>query len=62
MENVMLSIKFVLFAVMEIAVVILFASVLIASVYQIVRDKVQESRRQDGVAQEAGKSFRPVLK
>jgi len=61
METTMLSIKFVLFALMEIAVVGIFAAVLIASVYQIVRDKVRESRLQDGVAQEP-KSFRPVLK
>lgn len=58
----MMSIKFVLFAVMEIAVVVLFAAVLVAMVYQVVRDKVQESRQQDGVAQESGKSYRPVLK
>ncbi|MBN1317481.1 MAG: hypothetical protein JXA42_18510 [Anaerolineales bacterium] len=58
----MLSIKFVLFALMEIAVVGIFAAVLVAAVYQIVRDRVQESRRQDGMVQESGKSFRPVLK
>lgn len=62
MENIMITIKYIILAVMEFAIIAMFVAVLVAAVYQIVRDKVLQSRRQDGLAQDSGKEFRPVLK
>ena len=52
MESIMLGVKFLLFFALEFTVLIVIGAVLIAGVYQIVRDKVRESRRQDQVAPE----------
>lgn len=49
MENIMLTVKFVLFLAMELFVIGALGAVLIAGLYRIVRDKVRESRRLDGV-------------
>ncbi|HID65106.1 MAG TPA: hypothetical protein EYP49_20500 [Anaerolineae bacterium] len=49
MESTMLTVKFVLFLAMELFVIGALGAVLIAGLYQIVRDKVRESRRLDGV-------------
>ena len=52
MESVMLTIKFVLFLAMEVFVIATMVSALILGLYQIVRDKVRESRRLDEVVPE----------
>ena len=49
MENVMLAIKFLLFLALELSVFVVIGAVLIAGLYQIVRDKVRESQRFDQV-------------
>ena len=54
MEETFLMIKFALFVVLEFAVLALIGAVLIAAIYQIVREKVLESRRQDEIALETG--------
>lgn len=56
MESIMLTLKFALFLAMEIFVVATIAGALILGLYQIVKDKVTESRRLDEVAPET----RPV--
>lgn len=53
METTMLSIKFLLFLAMEAFVVAVIVAALIAGLYQIVRDKILESRRLDKLAPEA---------
>jgi Na+-translocating ferredoxin:NAD+ oxidoreductase RnfG subunit len=53
MDTVMLSIKFLLFFALEFAVLAVIGAVLVAGLYQIVRDKVRESRRQDQIAPES---------
>ena len=53
MESTFLAIKFVLFVAMEILVIGTLGAVLIMGLYQIVRDKVRESRLLDQVAPEA---------
>jgi hypothetical protein len=53
METTMLDIKFLLFLAMEASVVAVIGAVLIAGLYQIVRDKILESRRLDKLAPEA---------
>jgi hypothetical protein len=52
MENVALTIKFALFLAMEVFVVATLVGALILGMYQIVRDKVRESRRLDEVGLE----------
>ena len=58
MENIMLTVKFVLFLAMELFVIGVLGAVLIAGLYQIVRDRVRESRRLDGMVPKA----RPVTR
>jgi len=53
MENVMLTIKSLMFLALELSVFVVIGAVLVAGLYQIVRDKVRESRRRDQVASEA---------
>jgi hypothetical protein len=53
MDKVMLAIKYLEFLALELAVFGVMGTVLIAGLYQIVRDKVRESRRRDQVAQAA---------
>ncbi len=48
----MLTVKFVLFLAMELFVLGVMGAVLIAGLYQIVQDKIRESRRLDGIAPE----------
>jgi hypothetical protein len=52
MENIMLTVKFVLFLAMEVFVVATMGAVLILGLYQIVKDKIRESRYLDKVASE----------
>lgn len=53
MENVFLTIKFVLFLAMELFVIGVVGAVLIAGLYQIVRDRIRESRLLDQIPQES---------
>jgi Na+-translocating ferredoxin:NAD+ oxidoreductase RnfG subunit len=50
MESIMLAVKFVAFYGIQVVVVALVGVTLIAGLYQLVRDKVRESRRLDEVA------------
>lgn len=52
MEETMLAIKAIMFIAMEGVVIGVIAAVLIAGVYQIVRDKVREARQRDEIVQE----------
>jgi len=52
MESIMLTIKFIMFLAMEVIVLAVIAGVLIAGLYQIVRDRVLESRRRDQITPE----------
>jgi hypothetical protein len=52
MESVMLTIKFALFLAMEVFVIATMVSALILGLYQIVKDKVRESRILDEIAPE----------
>jgi hypothetical protein len=52
MENVFLSVKFVLLVAMEVFVIGTLGAAMIAGLYQIVRDKVRESRLLDQVTPE----------
>jgi hypothetical protein len=52
MENTFLTIKFVLFLAMELFVIGAVGAALIAGLYQIVRDRIRESRILDQVPQE----------
>jgi hypothetical protein len=52
MENVFLSAKFALFVIMEVFVIGTLGAALIAGLYQIVRDRVRESRLLDQVTSE----------
>jgi len=52
METTMLGIKYVLFLALEVFVFAVMGAALIAGLYQIVRDKIRESRRCDEVALE----------
>jgi hypothetical protein len=54
MEDIMLFVKFILFFAMEFTVLAVIAAVLVAGLYQIVRDRVRESRRQDEITPETG--------
>jgi hypothetical protein len=50
METVMLTLKYIEFVVMELSVVAIFGGVLVAGLYQIVRDKVRAARQGDEFA------------
>ena len=50
MEITMLGIKYVVFLALEVFVFAAMGAVLIAGLYQIVRNKIRESRRLDEVA------------
>ena len=52
MESIMLTVKFALFLAMEVFVVATVVGALIVGLYQVVRDKVRESRRLDEVVPE----------
>jgi hypothetical protein len=52
MESIMLTLKFALFLAMEVFVVAAIAGALILGLYQIVKEKVVESRRVDEVTPE----------
>jgi ABC-type proline/glycine betaine transport system permease subunit len=52
MESVMLTIKFAIFLAMEVFVVATMVGALILGVYQIVKDKIRESRRLDEIVPE----------
>jgi hypothetical protein len=43
------AIKFLEFLALELSVVVLMGAVLIAGLYQVVRDRVREARRQDQI-------------
>ena len=60
MENVMLTIKYLMFAALELSVFIVIGAVLVAGLYQIVQNKVRESRRRDKIAPEAT-GYRPKV-
>ena len=51
MENVMLAIKYLMFLALELSVFVVIGAVLVAGLYQLVRDKVRESRLLDQVGQ-----------
>lgn len=51
-ETIMLSIKYIMFLAMELFVFALIGAILVAGLYHVVRDKVQEARRLDQVAPE----------
>lgn len=52
METTMLGIKYVVFLALEVFVFAVMGAALIAGLYQIVGDKIRESRRLDEVALE----------
>jgi hypothetical protein len=54
MEEIMLFVKFILFFGLEFSVLIVIAAILVAGLYQVVTDKVQESRRLDAITSEGG--------
>ena len=53
MESIMLTVKFVIFFALEFFVLSVLVAALIAGLYQVVQDKIRESRRLDGVTPEA---------
>lgn len=53
METLALNIKWLLFLALELSVVLVIAAGLIAGLYQVVRERVQETRRKDELAPEA---------
>jgi hypothetical protein len=59
MDNIMLIVKFLLFFALEFSVLVVIGVILIAGLYQIVRDKVRESRRRDQIAPESTGSTVP---
>jgi hypothetical protein len=60
MESMMLTIKFVVFLALELFVLGALGAALMAGVHQIVRDKVRESRRLDGVTPKVRPATRHV--
>lgn len=60
METTMLGIKYVLFLALEPFVIAAMGAVLIAGLYQVVRDKIRESRRLDEVAVETPPAVSPA--
>jgi membrane protein implicated in regulation of membrane protease activity len=54
MESVMLGVKFLMFFALEFTVVVIIGACLVAAVYQVVRDRVRESREEDQITREAG--------
>jgi hypothetical protein len=59
MDNIMLFVKFILFFAMEFSVLLIIGAVIVGGLYQIVRDKVQESRRRDEISAEASGTTLP---
>jgi len=53
MDSIALTVKFVIFFALELFVLSVLVAALIAGLYQVVQDKIRESRRLDGVAPEA---------
>jgi len=53
MENILLAVKFAGFLAFELSVLIVIGASVVAGVYQIVQDKVNESRRYDQIAPKA---------
>jgi Na+-translocating ferredoxin:NAD+ oxidoreductase RnfG subunit len=51
--DTLLNIKFLEFLALELSVLIAIGAVLLGGLYQIVRDRVRESQRQDQIAPEA---------
>ena len=49
MDSIMLTVKFVIFFALELFVLSVLGAALIAGLYQVVQDKIRESRRLDGV-------------
>jgi hypothetical protein len=60
METMMLGIKYVVFLALEVFVFAVMGAVLIAGLYQIVRDKIRESRRLDEVGLETPPTLSPA--
>ena len=60
MEGVMLTVKFVLFLAMEVFVVATVVGSLILGLYEIVKDRVRESRRLDEVVPETNPGTLPT--
>ena len=54
MENIMLTLKSLIFLALELSVFVVIGAALVAGLYQIVQDKVRESRHRDQVTPEAG--------
>jgi uncharacterized membrane protein (DUF106 family) len=52
MESIALTVKFAIFFALELFVLSVLVAALIVGLYQVVQDKVRESRRLDGVAPE----------
>jgi len=61
MESVMLAIKFVMFVALEVTVLAVIGAVVVAAVYQIVRDKVRESRQRDEITTEDKQQLQQTL-
>jgi len=60
MESVMLTVKFALFLAMEVFVIATTVGALILGLYQIVRDKIRESRVSDELVSEINPAAPPV--
>ncbi len=60
MEDIMLSIKYVVFIALEGFVIAAIGAALIAGLHQIVREKIRESRRLDEVVLEAPPAVSPA--
>jgi hypothetical protein len=52
MDNVMLTVKFVVFLALELFVLSMLGAALIVGLHHIVQDKIRESRRLDGLTPE----------
>lgn len=61
MESVMLAIKFVMFVALEVTVLAVIGAVVVAAVYQIVHDKVRESRQRDEITTEDKQQLQQTL-
>ena len=53
MENILLAVKFAEFLAFELSVFAVIGAIVVAGLYQIVQDKVNESRRYDRIAPKA---------
>jgi hypothetical protein len=61
MESVMLAIKFVMFVAMQVTVLAVIGAVVVAAVYQIVCNKVRESRQRDEITTEDKQQLQQTL-